>query len=237
MTDHLICFVLGGPGSGKGTLCQELVRDMGFDHISLGDLIRKFMSDNPEHPRAIAYQKTITDGNCIPSKEATQFLLDVTKETFSDKNRVHKVLIDGYPRTMEQLEHFNDLSPIPFCHKNTYSNMFMLYVDTPQEVMRERMTGRGRDFRDGDDEIMNKRFSFYYNETMPVIDHIKSKIPHKFLPVDGMQPPDTLRRYVRRYFASFTIEQTIIITLPKRHQKKEEEEYTKNNNSEQLSLE
>ena len=37
----LTFFVLGGPGSGKGTLCKDLVRDHSFVHLSAGDLLRE----------------------------------------------------------------------------------------------------------------------------------------------------------------------------------------------------
>lgn len=30
----VVVFVLGGPGSGKGTHCARLVRDYGFVHLS-----------------------------------------------------------------------------------------------------------------------------------------------------------------------------------------------------------
>lgn len=33
-------FVLGGPGSGKGTLSAKLVDQHGFVHLSAGDLLR-----------------------------------------------------------------------------------------------------------------------------------------------------------------------------------------------------
>lgn len=35
-----IVFLTGGPGSGKGTQCERLVRDFGFYHVSVGDVIR-----------------------------------------------------------------------------------------------------------------------------------------------------------------------------------------------------
>jgi hypothetical protein len=35
-----VIFVLGGPGSGKGTQCARIVRDYGFEHLSAGDLLR-----------------------------------------------------------------------------------------------------------------------------------------------------------------------------------------------------
>lgn len=35
-----IVFVLGGPASGKGTQCANLIKEFGFSHISTGDLFR-----------------------------------------------------------------------------------------------------------------------------------------------------------------------------------------------------
>lgn len=35
-----IVFVLGGPASGKGTQCANLVTEFGYCHISTGDLFR-----------------------------------------------------------------------------------------------------------------------------------------------------------------------------------------------------
>ena len=37
-------FVLGGPGSGKGTLSATLVEQNGFVHLSAGDLLRAEVS-------------------------------------------------------------------------------------------------------------------------------------------------------------------------------------------------
>ena len=35
-----VVYMLGGPGSGKGTQSAHLVRDYGFVHLSAGDLLR-----------------------------------------------------------------------------------------------------------------------------------------------------------------------------------------------------
>jgi adenylate kinase family enzyme len=37
---RLSLIFLGGPGSGKGTQCERLVRDFKFKHISVGDVMR-----------------------------------------------------------------------------------------------------------------------------------------------------------------------------------------------------
>lgn len=38
----IILFIIreGGPGCGKGTQCERLVRDYHFNHISVGDVVR-----------------------------------------------------------------------------------------------------------------------------------------------------------------------------------------------------
>ncbi|GBM82166.1 Adenylate kinase isoenzyme 1 [Araneus ventricosus] len=35
-----VIFVIGGPGSGKGTQCERIVQKYGFTHLSTGDLLR-----------------------------------------------------------------------------------------------------------------------------------------------------------------------------------------------------
>lgn len=39
-----IVFVLGGPGSGKGTQCERIVEKYGFTHLSSGELLRQEVS-------------------------------------------------------------------------------------------------------------------------------------------------------------------------------------------------
>lgn len=45
-----ILFVLGGPGSGKGTQCDIMKKEYGFKHFSVGELIREIIqSGNISH--------------------------------------------------------------------------------------------------------------------------------------------------------------------------------------------
>jgi UMP-CMP kinase len=41
MSQPNIVFVLGAPGSGKGTQCEKIVDKYGFVHLSAGDLLRE----------------------------------------------------------------------------------------------------------------------------------------------------------------------------------------------------
>jgi UMP-CMP kinase len=42
-TKHKVVFVLGGPGSGKGTQCAKLVEEFGVAHLRWAGLLRSRM--------------------------------------------------------------------------------------------------------------------------------------------------------------------------------------------------
>ncbi|KAB1225041.1 putative UMP-CMP kinase 1 [Morella rubra] len=44
-----VVFVLGGPGSGKGTQCANIVEHFGYTHLSAGDLLRAEIRSGSEN--------------------------------------------------------------------------------------------------------------------------------------------------------------------------------------------
>ena len=42
-------FLTGGPGSGKGTQCANIVEHYGFSHLSAGDLLRAEIKSGSEN--------------------------------------------------------------------------------------------------------------------------------------------------------------------------------------------
>ncbi len=144
------------------------------------------MTDNPNCPKTLEYKSTLTNGCCIPASESIHFLMKVTNNMYQDIDNV-KVLIDGYPRSLDQLEVYNTDSGMSIGGNN---NVCLLYVNTPDKVMKQRMSNRRRDFRDGNNEIMKKRIDYYYNETKPVIDDIKNKYSNKVIELNGLNNPE-----------------------------------------------
>ena len=43
-----IVFIVGGPGSGKGTQCERIVAKYGYCHLSSGDLLREEVASGSE---------------------------------------------------------------------------------------------------------------------------------------------------------------------------------------------
>jgi len=59
------CTVQGGPGSGKGTQCDLIVKKYGFTHLSSGDLLREEAADT-ESELAIKVKAMMDRGELVP---------------------------------------------------------------------------------------------------------------------------------------------------------------------------
>ena len=59
-----IIFVVGGPGSGKGTQCERLSADFNLCHLSVGDLLRNEASSGTE--RGTLLDEYMKEGKIVP---------------------------------------------------------------------------------------------------------------------------------------------------------------------------
>ncbi|CAD6264381.1 unnamed protein product [Miscanthus lutarioriparius] len=89
-----IAFVLGGPGSGKGTQCTKIASDFGFAHLSAGDLLRHEIASGSEKGELIL--DIIKEGRIVPS----DITVELIRKTMETKN-AKRALIDGFPRCDE----------------------------------------------------------------------------------------------------------------------------------------
>ena len=62
----LVFFVLGGPGSGKGTQSLKLAKEYGFVHLSAGDLLRE--EKKTESETAVMINTYIKEGKIVPGE-------------------------------------------------------------------------------------------------------------------------------------------------------------------------
>ena len=93
----------GGPGVGKGTQCKRLVADLGVSHLSVGDLLRDGASKVLANT-GLDIMACMRDGKLVP-KETVQSVLEdeLVANVKAGKNHI---LLDGFPRSMEQTELF-----------------------------------------------------------------------------------------------------------------------------------
>jgi UMP-CMP kinase len=91
-----IIFVLGGPGAGKGTQCERLVRDYGFKHLSAGDLLRE-EQNRPGSQFGELIKTYIKEGQIVPMEVTIQLLENAITATIKNEHN-SKFLIDGMHR-------------------------------------------------------------------------------------------------------------------------------------------
>ncbi|KAJ3096339.1 hypothetical protein HDU97_006012 [Phlyctochytrium planicorne] len=156
-----IVFVLGGPGSGKGTQCDRLVETLHFAHLSTGDLLRDEVKKGT--PLGLELEGIMKEGKLIPLDVTLRLLVSAMEE----KRGQHPgYLIDGFPRNMEQAIEFE--KAIGACK-------FVLFFDAPPEVLTQRLLKRGETSGRADDnlESIGKRLETFREASMPVIEHFE----------------------------------------------------------------
>ncbi|XP_047325013.1 probable UMP-CMP kinase 2 isoform X2 [Impatiens glandulifera] len=155
-----ITFVLGGPGSGKGTQCARLAEMFGFTHLSAGDLLREEISLNTENGSMIL--NTIKEGKIVPTEVTVKLIQEAINSSANDK-----FLIDGFPRTEEnRLKYEQIVGGEP--------NM-VLFFDCPKDEMVKRLLSRNQGRIDDNIETIGKRMEVFRAVTLPVINYYSNK--------------------------------------------------------------
>lgn len=156
-----VIFVLGGPGSGKGTQCAKIVEKFGYTHLSAGDLLRDEVEKKSERAEMIA--ESIKEGKLVP-QEVTIGLL---KDAMLQNPQCPGFLIDGFPRELGQGSQFEN--EVAECD-------LVLFFECSEQAMEERLVKRGETSGRTDDnaETIKKRFKLFVANTMPVVEHYES---------------------------------------------------------------
>ncbi len=182
-----VVFVLGGPGSGKGTNCVKIKDKFHYEHLSAGDLLRAERESGSELAEMI--NTNIKEGKIVPA-EVTVGLLRKAMENSGKQ----KFLVDGFPRDISNLEAWEktmvDIADVAF----------LLFLDCPNDVVVQRLLERGKTSGRNDDNIetIQKRLITYENATRPIIEHFRAV--DKVRQVDANKAEDDVFAEVCKYF-------------------------------------
>jgi adenylate kinases len=90
--------ILGKPGGGKGTISKKILKDFPmFTHFSTGDLLRQHVLQKTEIGKEA--KKHMDSGSLVPDDLMIRLVLDEAEKEAENGN---SLLLDGFPRTMEQ---------------------------------------------------------------------------------------------------------------------------------------
>ena len=187
-------FIMGAPGSGKGTFSSKIKEEYNLNHISTGDIFRANISQGTELGlQAKAYAE---QGKLVPDEITNKMVKDYLA-TLSDKKNGY--LLDGYPRTLDQAKAFEEMTD-----GTDLAVDVILAMDVPTDVLTRRITGRrtckdcgeiyniylkptkvegvcdrcGGELtqrKDDNEESLKVRLDEYSKNTEPVIDYYEKK--------------------------------------------------------------
>ena len=164
-----VVYILGGPGSGKGTQSAHLVQDFGFTHMSAGDLLRA-EQDREGSQYGQLIKDNIKNGEIVPMEVTVKLLENRMHEELDKPSSGGKgrFLIDGFPRKMDQAIFFEE---------SVCPSRCTLFLDCPEDVMNERLLNRGKTSGRSDDneESIKKRFKTFVETSMPVVDYFEQE--------------------------------------------------------------
>ena len=163
--------IIGAPGSGKTTDASIIAeKNENIVHYSTGDMLREEVASGSELGQTI--ESFISKGALVP--------LDIIVNTIVsaiNNAPVDNVLIDGYPRSTEQMTAFDAL-----VEKEDNINLAsVIEVRVSEEVAKERILGRAADAKPGEErsddsiEVFFDRMKIYTDPLTEIQDFYTKK--------------------------------------------------------------
>ncbi|MFA7668650.1 MAG: nucleoside monophosphate kinase [Burkholderiaceae bacterium] len=190
-----VIFVLGGPGAGKGTMCELAEIQLGWTHLSTGNLLRA--EQEAGGPTTEVIKEYIAAGKLVPNEIVVRLLKDAMEKTTRTTGK-RNFLIDGFPRSLSNLEAWYDV----FGRETELPTM--LYFECPFDVLEQRIMGRARYSGRADDnvEAMRLRFDTFKAETLPTVELFRSK--GKCVDIDTSQDREKVYALFREQLSQYT---------------------------------
>jgi len=184
----MIILFIGAQASGKGTQAKIIAGKKGFVHISTGDLLRAATGELKKE-----IDSYITKGKLVPD----ELILELLKERIKQPDCKKGVILDGYPRNLQQAEELEKIEKI--------GKIFEIWVS--DETAKKRLMGRWNCKKCGvaynivtaprpkkdkicdgcniplyqreddiNEEAIEKRLAIYHEETEPILKKYKDKV-------------------------------------------------------------
>jgi|AAUQ01.1.fsa_nt_gi adenylate kinase len=164
-------FIIGAPGSGK-TTDASLIAKRNSDkivHYSTGDMLRAEVASGSELGKEI--DSYISKGQLVPLEIVLNTIISAVKNAPKDV-----VIIDGFPRSVEQMVEFDKLLE----SEKDIELLSVIEARVSEEVAKERILGRAAEAApeekrsDDNEEVFYNRMKIY-NEPLKEIQDFYTK--------------------------------------------------------------
>lgn len=163
---------IGAPLSGKGTQSALLASALGIPSVSSGDVYRAEVASGSDLGKELDSYMSV--GALVPNR----LVLDVFLSYLSQPIFQNGVILDGFVREMDNLETLQDIC----VEINFHVIAFVHLQEESFEVLESRLLGRIADMeargipkrKDDDPIILKRRYSTFVDQTLPVIEYLRS---------------------------------------------------------------
>ena len=158
--------LIGPPGAGKGTQAALLAQHFGIPAISTGDIFRENVRN--ETPLGLEAKAFMDRGEYVPDSLTNALVRD----RLNQEDAVAGFLLDGYPRTIDQVEELDDIL------EETEKKLdVVVQLTADSEELLRRLSGRAQELGRSDDTpvVIKRRLDVYEEQTAPLIDIYASR--------------------------------------------------------------
>ena len=133
--------IIGAPGSGKTTDASIIAgRNDNIVHYSTGDMLREEVASGSELGQTI--DGFISKGALVPLNIIIDTIISAIKNA-----PVDNILIDGYPRSVEQMRALDEL----LATEDDIELVSTIEVRVSEQVAKDRILGRAADAKPGEE--------------------------------------------------------------------------------------
>jgi len=167
--------IMGPPGAGKGTQAKLIAEHYAIPAISTGDIFRAMKTSDTPLARQV---REIMESGGYVSDEITN---EIVKDRLAQSDCVAGFLLDGYPRTLQQVQTLDDYLAET---ERPLDAVISLVADTDEVVARllKRAETEGR--ADDNEETIRVRLQVYAEQTEPLLEVYRSR--GLLVEVDGL---------------------------------------------------
>ena len=171
--------LIGIQGSGKSTQGNLLSQNLGIPYLSTGHIFREMAKEKTPLGRKV--KEIMTAGLLQPDGLTVQVVESYLKRPEYEKGYI----MDGFPRTVEQVEKF----------KNGVDRVICLDISDKEALRRLAYQNDGTR---PDDSVtaIEKRIELFHSVTQPVIDYYKRK--GMLVEIDGEQSIEEIHQQILR---------------------------------------
>ncbi len=152
--------IVGPPGAGKGTQSERITATFGIPAIATGDIFRANIKNQTDLGQRVS--AIINAGEYVPDSLTN----DLVASRLEEEDCAEGFLLDGYPRTVDQLRFLDDL-----LEKEGTALDAVIQLVADQDELVSRLLKRAHEEGRSDDtpETIRHRQDLYLRETAPLI--------------------------------------------------------------------